>query len=113
MLFSALVSSLNVDEWAGLWMRIDGPGREILGFDNMEDRPIKGTTDWRRYHVVLEVSREARQISFGVLLTGNGEVEIRKVSFEETGMEVTKMKEEHPLEPGNLDFSEEFEVGEE
>ena len=108
MLFSALVCSLDVDEWAGLWMRIDGPGSEPQGFDNMEDRPIKGTTEWVRYNVVLDVPSEAREIAFGVLLSGNGVVEIREVRFEETGLEVTERKKEIPLEPGNLDFSEEF-----
>ncbi len=27
--------------------RIDGPESKSLGFDNMQNRPIKGTTDWQ------------------------------------------------------------------
>ena len=54
--FSGYVKSENVKSgWAGLWLRIDGPKQEMLGFDNMEPRAIKGTTDWTRYEIVLDV----------------------------------------------------------
>ena len=43
---SALVRSETVEQWAGLWMRVDGIGRGSLAFDNMRDRAITGTTDW-------------------------------------------------------------------
>ncbi len=43
MRFSAAVKSDGVESWAGLWMRIDGPESESLGFDNMQNRPIRGT----------------------------------------------------------------------
>jgi len=61
------------DQWAGLWMRVDGPdsGRH-LAFDNMLDRPIKGTTDWTRYAVVLDVDKTAVAIAFGVLAGERG-----------------------------------------
>ena len=36
--------------WAGLWMRVD-KGKDMVAFDNMQDRPIKGTTDWQRYYI--------------------------------------------------------------
>jgi hypothetical protein len=45
--FSGYVRSKEVMDWAGLWLRVDGSnGGEMLAFDNMQDRPIKGTTDW-------------------------------------------------------------------
>ncbi len=46
MRFSAYVRSQDVAKWAGLWMRMDGPepGKH-LAFDNMQNRPIKATTD--------------------------------------------------------------------
>jgi hypothetical protein len=50
MRLSAAVKSEGVENWAGLWMRIDGP-EETLGFDNMQNRPIKGTTSWQKYEV--------------------------------------------------------------
>jgi len=49
MRFSADVKSEGIEAWAGLWMRIDGPTQhKPLGFDNMQNRPIKGTTDWHK-----------------------------------------------------------------
>jgi hypothetical protein len=40
---SGSVKTSEVMEWAGMWLRIDGRGN-MLGFDNMEDRPIKAST---------------------------------------------------------------------
>ena len=49
---SGFVRSADVVEWSGLWLRIDGTKSEMLGFDNMQDRAIKGTTDWKKYEIV-------------------------------------------------------------
>lgn len=57
---------------AQMWMRIDGPDRTILGFDNMDSRPVAGTTDWQRYEIVLDVPKEALAIAFGFFLSGPG-----------------------------------------
>jgi hypothetical protein len=54
-------------------MRVDGAG-SLLAFDNMQNRPIKGTTDWKRYDVVLDVPPEAKALAFGLLLAGNGQI---------------------------------------
>ena len=62
-------------EVGGLWMRIDRShdGRvTTLAFDNMQDRPVRGTTDWAEYAVVLDVPDDAHQITFGFLLNGSG-----------------------------------------
>ena len=94
---SAWVRSENIDgekAWAGLWFRIDGPWREgdswlpTLGFDNMSDRPIKGTIDWVRVEIVLDVPGEARGVAFGVLLAGSGQVWLDHLKFELVGQDV-------------------------
>ena len=69
--FTALVKSENVQDWAGLWMRVD-KGREAVAFDNMQQRPIEGTSGWQQYAVVLDVPQNATGIFFGVLLSGSG-----------------------------------------
>ena len=79
--FSAQVRSDSVAEWSGLWMRVD-EGRTQTAFDNMQRRPIKGTTDWAPYAVVLDVSKSATGISFGILLAGTGSVWLSDVKFE-------------------------------
>lgn len=68
---------------AALWMRIDGEGR-ILGFDNMHDRPIVGTTDWTQYAIILDVPKESVDIALGVMLTGSGGVWFDDLSLNET-----------------------------
>jgi erythromycin esterase len=67
--------------WAGLWMRVDGPGG-VLSFDNMQQRGITGTTDWTQYEILLDVPEEAININFGALLTGNGTAWIDSLAFE-------------------------------
>ena len=80
---SGYIKVENVVERAWLWMRIDGSEEdEMLGFDNMEDRPIEGTHDWRRYEVVLDVSPASVGIAFGFALAGSGQVWADDLEFE-------------------------------
>jgi hypothetical protein len=86
--FSAQVKAQDVAVWAGLWMRVDGPpapGSKMpsgLAFDNMQNRPIKGTLGWTRYEIVLDVAPEATGISFGILLGGPGQVWMDEIGFD-------------------------------
>jgi erythromycin esterase-like protein len=59
------------DGFAGLWWRCD-VGREFRGFDNMQDRGPKGTTDWQRFEITMTVPVETTNINFGVLMPGRG-----------------------------------------
>ena len=108
--FSGYVKSQDVNESAALWMRIDGKGSPVktLEFDNMNNRPIKGTTDWKKYSVVLDVPDQSNRINFGFLLAGTGEIWVKNLKFEEVNksvpttdlrFEVNKQKE-----PVNLNF---------
>ncbi len=83
--FSAFVKSEGIEGWAGLWMRVDKGNEGGVAFDNMQDRPIKGTTGWQKYEVVLDVPQDATRISFGVLLAGPGTVWLNGVNFEVVG----------------------------
>src|SRR3569832_2852668 len=51
-------------------MRVDGNGG-MLAFDNMMNRPLRGTMDWTRASVVLDVPIDADGIAFGMILTGD------------------------------------------
>jgi len=73
----------RVDGWAGLWIRIDGPDGQPLAFDNMQNRPLRGTSAFQTHEVVLQVPDTADRISFGVLLHGPGAVWIRELQFDE------------------------------
>jgi hypothetical protein len=104
------VRSEDVTDWAGLWMRVDGPQKQPLAFDNMQSRPIKGTSDWTQYQVVLDVPESADEIAFGILLTGKGNLWLDDVNFELVGQDVpatgTSMKDDSKKGPSNLDFED-------
>ena len=102
--YSAFVKSKDVnDDWAGLWMRVDGKlgPKAALAFDNMQNRPIKGTTPWQNYAVVLDVPLAATGISFGILLAGSGAVWINGIRFEVVGSDIptTELPSDNPYEP--------------
>ena len=108
MQLSGAMKAEGVEEWAGLWMRIDGVDTHIL--DNMEDRPIQGTSDWRTYEVVLDVPEQSQAIAFGCLLVGKGQLWLSDVRLEEVGRDVpATASEERPRElpqaPVDLDFA--------
>ncbi len=79
---SANVKTQDIEKWAGLWMRIDGSWKRRLSFDNMHRRPIRGTNDWQKYEVVLDVPQESVGIFFGILLAGAGHTWLSDVQFE-------------------------------
>src|SRR5262249_11067658 len=95
--FSGFVKAEEVKDWAGLWMRIDKYS-SVVGFDNMQDRPIKGTNDWREYAVVLDVPPDATNIAFGILLSQSGVVWLNSANFEvvDSNVEVTGKKTAAP-----------------
>jgi hypothetical protein len=105
---SGLLKSEQVLEWAGLWMRVD-KGTAPVAFDNMQDRAIKDTTGWQRYEVVLEVPQDATGISFGILLTGAGEVCLNSPKFEIVDVDTPATDltgKKLPDRPVNMEFSE-------
>ena len=81
-----IIKSENINDWAGMWMRVDGVTkkgkREVLAFDNMQSRPIKGTTGWKEYTIVLEVPEESTNLAYGVLLSGTGNIWLDDFKFE-------------------------------
>jgi hypothetical protein len=79
--FRASIKSQDVGDWAGLWMRVDKQNTAVV-FDNMQNRPIKGTQSWSSYDVVLDVPADATSISYGVLLSGPGQLLINQVTIE-------------------------------
>jgi len=113
---SGQVKADKIDQWAGLWMRIDGETK-TLAFDNMQERAIKGTSDWKRYDIVLDVPEESVNIAFGIVLVGKGEAWVDDLQFEVVGEDVKrtnmpfderpraeKIKPVYPKTPVNPDF---------
>lgn len=92
--FQARIKTKDVDNWAGLWMRIDTTSREDSPFYNSQDKPIKGTTDWQLRSVVLDVPADAKAIAFGVIDEGKGQVWLDDLQLEivSADIPVDKMK---------------------
>lgn len=82
------VKAEAVEDWAGLWMRVDDASGRVLSFDNMQKRPIKGSTEWQPYDVILDVPVASKRIAFGLLLSGTGQVWMDDLQFEIVDTEI-------------------------
>lgn len=107
--WSGYIKTSEADK-ASLWMRVDGkdPKGSSLAFDNMQNgREIRGTQEWRKCEVVLDVSDEARAIYFGCILSGKGQLWVDDLQLEVVGKDVavTDMTA-LSREPKNLSFEE-------
>ena len=90
--FGTLMQTISADDYRGarwrlsgfmkteqagraqMWMRVDGTEPKLLAFDNMDSRAVTGTTDWKRYEIVLDVPSASIDIAFGYFLAGGGKV---------------------------------------
>ena len=105
--FSSVVQSQEVTDWAGAWLRVDTPAERARAFDNMEDRPLRGSTGWTEAANVLDVAEEAASLHFGVLLAGAGAVDLARPRFEVVDADVPVTRTpRRPLADGprGLDF---------
>ncbi len=73
---SGWIKTKDANEGGGrLWLRIDGQERgQTLGFDNMNNRPVKGTSDWQEASVVLDVPSGATALAYGFFVQGGGKM---------------------------------------
>ena len=81
------IKTKDVSHWAGFWFRVDGQKKgEVLAFDNMKDgktdRSITGTNDWKQCELVLDVPFNAKEIFYGALLDGTGQIWFENVTLE-------------------------------
>lgn len=101
----------NLSDWSGLWLRVDQAGsQQSLSFDNMQDRAIKGSKDWTKYEIVLDVPTNASMLAFGALLNGSGQIWFDNITFEIVDSSVKPTgsinagQSNIQIEPSNLDF---------
>ena len=98
------IKSEKVKDWAGMWFRVD-KGSANVSFDNMEDRPIKGVTEWKKYEIVLDVPSDATGLAYGILLSGTGQVWFDDIHFEIVDS-VIPTTGNWNSNPANLNFEE-------
>ena len=107
---SGWVKTEDANEGGGrLWLRIDGQERgQMLGFDNMQNRAVKGTNDWQETSVVLDVPTGASALAYGFFVSGGGKMWVNGQRIEVVGTDVptTNMitKPTLPSAPRNLGF---------
>lgn len=93
-----------------LWFRIDGPEpKKSLAFYNMDDRPITGTTDWKRYDIVLDVPSNSTFLNFGFFLSGGkgeGWADAFKLETVDKSVPVSVQQWTVPSKPTNLNFDQ-------
>src|SRR5262245_33063476 len=64
---------VSAQGFAGLWMRADSAQRTAVAFDNMQSQGLRGTRDWKRYVIELDIPRGVTNINFGMLMAGTGQ----------------------------------------
>lgn len=105
---SGWMKTENASKSGNLWLRVDSEARSGVQFDNMADRAPKGTTDWQEYSIVVDVPKDARSLSYGFFLGGNGKMWVSGTKIEAVGMEVPSTnKAKTPVlntQPVNLGF---------
>lgn len=110
MKLSGFLKSKGVDGFCGLWMRVDNALQDVLQFDNMGNRPIVNDTEWNHYYIILDVPENSAIISFGVLLSGRGQVWIDELEFEEVSIDTPTTNIDYGCDlldgPANLSFEE-------
>jgi len=66
------VKTKNVEQLAGLWLRADDADGNMVFFDNMQKRPIRGTTSWTKYTIDTTLPSKTVWLNYGILLVGRG-----------------------------------------
>ena len=66
--------------------------------------PVRGTSEWKKYELTLDVPSEAVNIAFGAIVAGKGQAWVDDYSFEVVGNDVPLTIEAYPKQPANLNF---------
>jgi beta-lactamase regulating signal transducer with metallopeptidase domain len=106
--FSAVMKTADAES-AHLWFRVDDSGGHPIEFDNMDNRPLKGNTDWTPCTIVLDVPVEAVNLAYGFFIVGTGQAWVNNAKLEEVGTDVPTtdgpLTKVLPKTPVNLDFT--------
>ncbi len=86
--FSAYVKAEGVQDYAEVWLATAHYMPYFGRFDGNLNREIRGTTDWERYEITLDVPAGSTSITFGLRLVGKGKVWIDQARLEQVGKEV-------------------------
>lgn len=74
------LESVDAQDHAQVFLRVDRANRQTGFFDNMSDRPVR-SAEWTRCEIVCPVDRDATFVDFGFMSIGKGTVWVDEVSF--------------------------------
>jgi len=77
----AWVKLEHVSDFMGLMLRIDNEDNDVLAFENLQQKRIKGSKDWALYSVKLNLPKDAVTIFAGPILAGTGKLWIDDVEM--------------------------------
>lgn len=107
---SAYLKTQNLSENVVLWLNAratqDSGSQATLGIDNMADRPVRGTTDWQQYDLVLDIPSKTTHLDVGAIMNGSGVVWVDDFEIEEVGADVPSTGTGMVNNPSNLGFEE-------
>lgn len=86
--FSCWLKTNRVSNAAGISMQIDSESTEKIAFDDIEDRPVSGTTNWTQRSIVLDVADTARLVTLTLWLHGPGQVWFDGAAFGVVGDDI-------------------------
>jgi beta-lactamase regulating signal transducer with metallopeptidase domain len=116
--FSAYIKTQGVKEYAGPMFGLVGGEHERTYL--MQNQPIKGDTDWKRYSFVTDIDTDVKQFVLGMNLQGKGKVWMNHLALEEVGKDVpvsphtliyrparseARQRPTLPKQPSNMDFA--------
>lgn len=110
----AMLRTIAVDKYRGKRVRmtawaktssvrdtVNGSGLWFLGIwegAGVRDKTIiSGTTEWKKYSMVVDMSPYVYQVTYGVFLYGTGEIRFKKIALEivDKSVQVTAREEAH------------------
>jgi hypothetical protein len=107
---SVFAKTKLLSDWAAIWMKVEDQYRRILSFDNMQNRLLVGTSDWKKIEIVLDVPFNSEVITYGATLSGKGQIWFDDIKIltvtKETALTDMLISEEKKFYPVNPDFEE-------
>lgn len=106
---SGYMRTEHVTSWASFWLRVDKDSAKrvvTVAFDNMNERSLKGTTNWTKCDIVLDIPADATKFTYGAMLNGTGQIWFDDLSFSavDTSVPTTGNYRKTTHAPKNLDF---------
>lgn len=104
------VKTVEAKNGGHLWLRVDGSGKSgSLGYDDMNSRAPKGTTDWQEFSLVLDVPDHASSLNYGFFVQGTGKMWVNGLTIQPVGSDVPSTNissaGQLPKAPVNLGFA--------